>query len=260
MEDLIPHLTNRFDIAFIRRTRGIWSKTFGIFWEILKAEGKLIHVNYALQDAYLVDKFKSSLDILHVHGSDVRTTLNTKKWGWIVRNNLKNAGLVLYSTTDLEPIVKEYRPDAEYMPTPVKADVFKKKETYNDPPQAVYFKLWYEQPPTKLIELFEESDISITIKDRDIPYDLMPETLSGFDIYVDRFTISSFSKTCLEAMACKLSTIDYRHIDTLPERLQQLSSTSNLKEIGEANRKYVEERHSAPMIADKLASVWEELL
>lgn len=258
MEDLIPHLTDRFDIDFIRRTRGLWSKTFGIFWDILKAEGNLIHVNYALQDAYLVDKFKSKLDILHVHGSDVRTTITSKKWGWIVRNNLKNAGMVLYSTPDLEDIVKEYQPDAVYLPTPVKMDIFKKKETYNDPLRAVYFKIWYEALPTEVMELLEKHGISLTIKDRDVPYDLMPETLSDFDIFVDRFTIPSFSKTCLEAMSCGLLTIDYRHKHHI-ERFED-PSASNLEKIGEVNRKYVEENHSAPMIADKLASIWEELL
>ncbi len=260
MEDLIPHLTDQFDIDFIQRTRGLWSKTFGILLKVLKAKGDLIHVNYALQDAYLVDKLKGSLDILHVHGSGVRTTLNTKKWGWIVRNNLRNARHVLYSTPDLEDIVKEYQPDAEYLPTPVKTDVFKKKETYNDPPRAVYFKLWYEKLPPELIGLFEKNGIDLTVKNRDVPYAMMPETLTQYDIYVDRYTIPSLSKTCLEAMSCGLSTINYRHFNDFPKIVKQLSGASTLRENGEANSKYVEKNHSAPMIADKLVKIWEERL
>jgi hypothetical protein len=56
--------------------------------------------------------------VLHVHGSDVRSTLNTK-WGWIVKNNPLKAKTVLFSTEDLAPIVKDFRLDATNLPNPV---------------------------------------------------------------------------------------------------------------------------------------------
>ena len=260
LEDLIPHLSKRFDIKFIRRSRGWFSKTLGVFWKILRAKGSLFHVNYALQDAYLVDKLKHHLDILHVHGSDVRWTIHSKKYGWIVKSNLKHARKVLYATPDLEQTVKRLRPDAIYLPTPVKTDVFKMKSYYNEHPKAVYFKLHYEKLPEKLIELLNEHNISLTVKERNVPYDLMPSVLSRFDIYIDRFTIPSFSKTCLEAMSCGLATIDYRHKTQLSERVALLSDISNIKKIGEQNRKFVMDKHEVRKVAEMLAKVWEEAL
>jgi len=258
MEDLIPYLSESFDVKFIQRSRGWWSKTVGVLWKILRAKGDLFHVNYALQDAYLVDKFKHHLDILHVHGSDVRWTLHSKKYGWIVKHNLKHANKVLYATPDLEQTVKKFRPDAIYLPTPVKTSVFNMKSHYNKHPKAVHFKLPYEKLSRKLRELLLEHNISLTVKERDVPYDSMPSVLSSFDIYVDRFTIPSLSKTCLEAMSCGLATIDYRHKTQLSERAAFLSDVSNVKEIGEENRKFVVENHEVRKVAEMLTKVWKD--
>jgi len=251
MEDLIPYLTNDFNIEFIQRTKGLWSKTFGILWQILKSTGDIYHVSYALQDAYLVDKFKH-LDILHVHGSDVRRTIHNKKWGWVVRSNLKHAKIVLYATPDLEEAVKKYRSDAIYLPTPVKTDVFTPKTNYSRKPKAVYFKLPYENLPTDV-----SSNIPITVLERNIPYNFMPDTLKTYDIFIDRFTIPSFSKTCLEAMSCGLATIDYRHVDSFTERIEELKDVSVVKRIGEENRRFVRETHDVRKVVRKLKSVYE---
>ena len=258
LEDLIPYLSERFNIEFIQRSRGWFSKTLGVFWKILRAEGDLFHVNYALQDAYLVDRLKHHLDILHIHGSDIRWTIHSKRYGWIVKNNLKHAKKVLYATPDLERAVKKLRPDAIYLPTPVRTDIFKMKKHYNDPPRAIYFKCHYERLPENLKELLKDNNISLTVKERNIPYSLIPSVLSEFDIYIDRFTIPSFSKTCLEAMSCGLATIDYRHKTNLPERTAFLSDISNVKETGKQNRKFILEKHDAKKVAEMLAEIWEE--
>jgi len=260
LEDLIPHLSKRFDIKFIRRSRGWFSKTLGLFWKILRAKGNIFHVNYALQDAYLVDKFKHHLDVLHVHGSDVRWTLHSKKYGWIVKSNLKHARKVLYATPDLEQAVKRLRPDAIYLPTPVKIDVFSMKHHYNEQPKAIYFKLHYEKMPSELEKALLENNISLTIMERNIPYEKMPETLQAYDIFIDRFTISSLSKTCLEAMSCGLATIDYRHRSELSERTSLLSNISNVKKIGRENREFVVKNHNVFKIAEMLSKIWEEFL
>jgi len=259
MEDLMPYLSESFEVKFIQRSRGWWSKTFGVLWKILRAKGDLFHVNYALQDAYLVDKFKHHLDVLHVHGSDVRWTLHSKKYGWIARSNLKHADKVLYATPDLEQTVKKFRSDAVYLPTPVKTSVFNMKSHYNKHPKAVYFKLHYEKLPEKLRSLLLKHNITLTVKERDVPYDSMPSVLSSFDIHVDRSTIPSLSKTCLEAMSCGLATIDYRHKTQLSERVALLSDVSNVKKIGEENRKFVIENHEVGKVAETLTKVWNKM-
>jgi glycosyltransferase involved in cell wall biosynthesis len=257
-EDLIPLLTDQFDVEFIQRTRGFWSKTFGIFWKILTAEGNLFHVNYALQDAYITDKFRHHLDILHVHGSDVRSTINTRAYGWIVKSNLRNAKKVVYSTPDLENNLKTIRDDAIYLPNPVRIDKFQMKTDYNEAPKALYFKLNYEELPSYLANLLASNGIHLTVMQKNIPYSKMADTLRSFDIFIDRFSISSFSKTCLEAMSCGLATIDYRHRDDFYDKVVSLKDPSNVRKEGEVNRKYILENHDAKKVADKLATIWRE--
>lgn len=259
MEDLIPYLTNDFDIKFIQRSRGLWSKTFGVLWKIVRAKGDLFHVNYALQDGYLVDKFKH-LDILHVHGSDVRWTIHSKKWSWIVKHNLKSAKIVLYATPDLELEVRKYRPDAIYLPTPVKTDVFIPKATYSNIPKAVYFPVNYEKLPTELRSSLQKSNISLKVMRRNVPYDKMSETLRNFDIFIGIFTIPALSKTCLEAMSCGLATIHYKHASQLERRVKQLSNIEECKEIGRQNHNYIMKYHNASEIAAKLASIWRNFM
>jgi hypothetical protein len=253
MEDLIPHLLNEFDIEFIPRSRSLWSKTFGILWKILRSQGDIFHVSYSLQDAYLANKLKH-LDILHVHGSDVRWTLHSKKYGWIVKSNMKHAKKVLYATPDLEETVKKFRQDAVYLPTPVNIDMFTPKSHYSKSPKAVYFKLHYEEFPTKLRKVLAENNIPLTIMEKNVPYRKMPETLRRFDIFIDRFTIPSFSKTCLEAMSCGLATIDYRHVENFEERVTFLLR-NGVEECTKENQSILE-KHDVRNVATQLADFW----
>ena len=252
MEDIIPYMPWKFEIQFLHRTRGLWSKTFGMLWKIAKSIGDIYHANYALEDAYLVSKLKH-LDILHVHGSDVRWTLHSRKWGWMVRHDLESAKVVLYSTPDLSEQVKELRPDAIYLPTPVRTHFFSPKLEYNNPLKAVYFKLSYENLPLGLDSYLKHNNILLDTLERNIPYAEMPETLRRYDVFIDRFTIPSLSKTCLEAMSCGLTTIDYRHHAGYLSRVDELHP----KEEGRKNREFVERNHAAEIVAKQLAEIWE---
>lgn len=261
MEDLLPLLRKDFDINFIKRSRNIFSKTIGISFKILKSHGDLYHVSYALQDAWLVNKLKH-LDILHIHGSDIRSTINSKKWGWLVKNNLKNAKVVLYSTPDLQTLVEEYRKDAMWLPTPIDVDKFKPKTSYSDKPKALYFKLWYEGIPVWLEESLKANGIQLTKLERNIPYERMPDTLRKYDIFIDRFTIPSFSKTCLEAMSCGLATIDWRHDFRRHDReqIEKLSDSGRVQTLGKVHRVYVEKHHDVEKVALKLLNIWMGVL
>jgi hypothetical protein len=259
MEDLISYLSSEFEIQFLQRTRGLWSKTFGVIWKIARSKGDLYHVNYALQDAYLVSKFKH-LDLLHCHGSDIRWTLHSKKWGWMVKHNLESAKVVLYSTSDLSEKVKEFRPDAIYLPTPVRTDLFSQKQEYSNPLKAVYFKLPYEKLPLGLDIYLKQNNITLDLLEKNIPYEEMPETLRKYDIFIGCFSIPSLSKTCLEAMSCGLATIDYRHHAGYLGYLSRVDELLSLgiKEEGRKNREFVERNHAAEIVAKQLAEIWEE--
>lgn len=257
MEDLLPFLSENFEIDFIRRSRGLFSKTLGITWKILRAKGDLFHVNYALQDAYITAKFKH-LDVLYCHGSDVRYTIKSKRYGWMVKSNLKKAKIVLYSTEDMADFLESYRKDAIFMERPVRTDLFKEKTTYGNPPKAIYFPKPYEALPQKLENLLNKNGITVTIHHKRIPYKEMPFLLSKFEVFIDRFSISSLSKTCLEAMSCGLATIDYRHKVFLENRIKELADIEKIKKQGKKNRKFVVENHNPTLVAEKIAKIWNK--
>jgi len=258
MKTVIPYLRNDFEVEHITRTRGLWDKTFGILLKIAKSRGDIYHINYALQDAYLASRIKR-LDVLHVHGSDVRTNLNNK-WRRIAEDNLKRAKVVLYVTPDLEGIIKEYRDDAIYFPNPVDMNMFSPKGDYTDKSRAVYWKNWYEEFPVELKSVLETFGIELTIYDEPIfSYEEMPTVLQGYDIYIDRFEIPSISKACLEAMSCGLATIDFRHMGDFGDRALVLSDIDHVIAEGKANIEYVKKKHEASLVAERLKKVYESL-
>lgn len=259
MEELIPHLSKYYDITFIKRTRNLFSKTFGIAIKIAFSKGDIYHVNYALQDAFLMNLLKGRLDVLHVHGSDVRSTLHSKL-GWIVKKNLKNATKVLYATPDLEVIIKDWRPDAVYLPTPVDTLRFAFKNHYNERPKALYFKLNYEKCNEEVVKLMKKYGIELEIHEKNVPYSDMPSFLSNYDIFVDRFSIPSFSKTALESMSVGLATIDYRHRGNMEEIVAKLSDPSYCKLVGKSNRNYVVEKHDSRKVALSLKEIYSQML
>lgn len=261
MATLVPHLrTEGYEVELVLRNRSFWSKTGGLLWKITRTQKEaLFHVNYALQDAYLTSKLRS-LDVLHCHGSDVRWTMKTRSYGWIVRHCLKKARSVLYATEDLYEYIEPFRPDATWLPTPVDTTTFGFREPSQRPAlHALYFKHPYEELPCALPELLEKSGIRLDIHKKDRPYSEMPVILSHYDIFVDRFSIPSFSKTCLEAMSCGLVTIDYRHLPCLEERIDEILDLEHRIREATSNRSLVVSRHDSKTVARKLIDVYKRL-
>jgi len=123
-ETLLKYLPFSMEKQHIKRTRGYWSKTFGITYNILKANADIYHVHYLLQDCYIAAKLGKHPLIGHAHGSDIRETIDRFLLGRIVRNNLKNCEKVLVSTPNLLENARIYSENSEYMPNPVDTDLF----------------------------------------------------------------------------------------------------------------------------------------
>ncbi len=260
MQELIPYLKEDFQVNFIQRTRGLWSKTFGLAKQIYRANGGLFHVNYALQDAYLVSKLKH-LDFLHLHGSDLRWVINSKRYGWIVRSNIKKASTVLFSTPDLLSQCESLVDYPIWLPTPVNTSKFKplqQAESQADAaPCAVYFQKWYEHLPSQVVEYCKRYGIRLWIVPlgKRMNYENMPLFLNFFDIFIDRFQIRSDSKTALEAQACGLAKIP-RYGKSLEWCMERYSSLSHCYKDGLQNREYVKRVHNSQAIAEKLKEIW----
>lgn len=254
--NLIPHLKKEFDIELLLHTRGLWSKTVGLAYRIAKTHADLYHVNYALQDAWLAQKLRK-LDVLWCHGSDVRTAQYSHYYGWIVKSNIKNAKCVLYANLDSPEHLKT-RPDAQYMPIPVKTELFTLKSRYNNPPRALYMPKKTDVFNPHFADICKRVGISLNIVDRNYSYGDMPKLLQGFDIFVDTFSIAGNSTLGLEAMSSGLAVVDFRHWNALQQRMEQLTDIEQVKREGDQNRQFVVLNHDTGAVAEKLARVWQQ--
>lgn len=250
------------EVPHILRSRGIFSKTFGIAWNIFSSgDADIYHVHYALQDAFLARIFKR-LDLLHCHGSDVRWEIDGR-WGRMIRSNLKNARKVLVSTPDILNRALEFNETAEYLQNPIDTDTFKPHEKIEveKEPGALYLVKGYDKFPSELELSLSDAGFTIEkIKGRPFRYDEMPNVFSRFDVFIDQLTIDALSKTCLEAMSCGLATITYKDKEDFRGRVNELIDAKNRLEEGKINRTLVMENHDAKNITEKLLTIYEGLL
>ena len=96
---------------------------------------------------------------------------------------------------------------------------------------------------------------------RPFSYLELHENLKEYDIYIDRiFTkgVSSYSKTCLEAMACGLVTIDYRHKDNVNERVIELLDEVERRKESEKNRQFIINNHDREKVIKKLLNIYRK--
>jgi glycosyltransferase involved in cell wall biosynthesis len=235
-ETLLRYFPEEIKIRHIKRTRGLWDKTFGIAYKILRAKADLFHVHYALQDAYITLKTKKEPVIVHAHGSDCRTSLYDWKWGWIVRYNLKHASKVLVSAPDVLGNVREHRFDAEYIPIPVDLRVFNKKPLKEKGELILlspfmsalrgthklilaFSELEKTYPHCKLL-MINSGNMSLKQLIRNlkinniefiepVPHEQMPALYEKADIVVSDLNIGALPTSSLEAMAVGRPVVQY---------------------------------------------------
>jgi glycosyltransferase involved in cell wall biosynthesis len=123
-ETLLKYLPNEIEKMHVTRSRGTWDKTFGITLKILKAKGDIYHAHYLLQDCYLASKFGKKPLIGHAHGSDLRDEIKKKKWGWIIKHNLRKCNKILVAQPTILDIALEFNDTAEYFPIPFDPNIF----------------------------------------------------------------------------------------------------------------------------------------
>ena len=87
----------------------------------------MYHVHYLLQDCYIASHLGKKPLVGHAHGSDLRETLRSRKWGRIVKNNLKSCNKILVAQPTVLSIAKEYNETAEYFPIPFDPEFFYQK-------------------------------------------------------------------------------------------------------------------------------------
>ena len=235
-ETLIKYFPKDVNISHIKRTRGLWSKTFGIAYRIAKTYADIYHVHYLLQDCYVALKLGKKPLIGHAHGSDLRSTLKHPLWGRIVRYNLKKCDKVLVSTPDILGIAKKFREDAEYLPNPVDAEIFYPKPLMKHEKKKVLIAsgsnwsikgtdiairalskiknevdvsiIAYGVDLEKTLSLANSLDLHINVLPK-VSHEKMNEYYWNADVVIDGFKLGSLGMVSLEAIACGRPVVTY---------------------------------------------------
>lgn len=236
-ETILKNLPKTIEATHIKRTRGLWSKTFGITYKILKAKADIYHVHYLLQDCYLASVFGKKPLIGHAHGSDLATTLNRFVLGRLVRSNLKKCDRILVSTPDILELARRYREDAEYLPNPVDMRLFYPKPAVQSSGNLRVLIAGGSDWDVKgtdiavraLAELKGEVDVSIIGYGKDlektlalakslglsmrvlpkVPHHNLNEYYWNADVVLDQFKAGVFGLISLEAIACGRAVVNY---------------------------------------------------
>jgi glycosyltransferase involved in cell wall biosynthesis len=297
-ETLLKYMPPDIDKLHIKRSRGFWSKTFGLAYKILRVKGDLYHVHYLLQDCYIASRLGKKPLIGHAHGSDLRISLKHSLWKRIVKHNLKNCGKVLVSTPDVLGIARQSRQDAEYLPNPVDTELFYPKPvTPHEGKRRVLVASdlnWSVKGTDVVVRALngikDEVDVNIVGYGVDFDrtaalasslglcYNVLPkvshERLNEYywnaDIVIDRLKLGSLGMVSLEAIACGRPVITYVSSEFHEYKDFPLKDVNSEDKVAEAIQKadndlwrkqynYLMMNHETNAILEKLLGLYESL-
>jgi hypothetical protein len=201
----------------------------------LSRQFDIIHIHDVIIAALMMP-FKKK--IIHWHGTSIR-----RHWKGDIRGVIKKIGnrifilthsnkLSFVSTFDLLTDV----PNSKWISNPVDTELFKKREGLPDN-RALFLQPYYEKSSHAILTA-KKNGWDLVIIDRKNPkhrldHSLMPNFLGSFGIFIDRHSISSLSKTALEALAVGLKVVrwDGKIIQGLPREYEPMEVTKRWLEI-----------------------------
>lgn len=238
-------LTRGFNVQHFFITGSPKIATIKMAIKLRKIRCDLIHAHYCHSAAY-ASYLSGKPYILHCHGTDIREGIN-----WLKRKCLKKAKKVLVSTPDLLEIL----PNATWLPNPVDTERFRPLKEHNGN-KVLYFSHWYEDLSKELKGICEKLGYDlITHNTHVVPYEKMHLFLNEFDIFVDQFSIKSYSKTALEAIACGIPVIGYKH--DLEKTLEELTSSLERKNLVKWQNKEILPKHKIETVINQLTQIYE---
>jgi glycosyltransferase involved in cell wall biosynthesis len=297
-ETLLKYMPLDVEKKHIKRSRGFWSKTFGLAYNILKAKGDVYHVHYLLQDCYIASKLGKKPLIGHAHGSDLRVSLRHPLWGTIVRHNLRKCDKILVSTPDVLGIAKTFREDAEYLPNLVDMEIFYPKPIVEHGGKKRVLIASDSNWSVKgtdiairaLSRIKDSVDVSIIAYGIDfertlslayslglhlnvlpkVPHEKLNQYYWSADVVIDRFKLGSLGMVSLEAIACGRPVITYVSSEYSEYRSFPLKDVDTSEEIVSAisgasfelwqkEYNYLEKNHKSEAIVKRLVDVYNEV-
>jgi len=297
-ETLLKYMPESIKKQHIKRSRGFWSKTFGLTYRILRVKGDVYHAHYLLQDCYIASRLGKKPLVGHAHGSDLRISLKHPLWGRIVRRNLRECDKVLVSTPDILGVAKEFREDAEYLPNPVDVEFFYPKPLLEHGGKKRVLIASDSNWSVKgtdiairaLSRIKDEVDVSIIAYGVDfertlslayslgLHVNILPkvshEKINQYywsaDVVIDQFKLGSLGMVSLEAIACGRPVITYVSSGYSEYRDFPLKDVNTSEEIVSAitdasfelwlkEYNYLEKNHKSEAIVKRLVDLYGEV-
>ena len=259
-ETLLKYMPPDMEKRHIKRTRGLWSKTFGLAYKILKAKGDVYHVHYLLQDCYMAARLGKSPLIGHAHGSDLREIVKSRKWGWIIKYNLRKCDKILVAQPTILDVAKEFNETAEYFPIPYDPNIFYEKplpdernikQIFLASPHDFRVKgtdkflralasldvplkvksIWYGRDVGLASELAKALGVRVEFVGR-VPHECMNKLYWESDLVLGSFGVGQLDTVAIEAMACGrpvVHSVSKKHFPTCP--LEELKTVEDPSEI-----------------------------
>lgn len=259
-ETLLKYLPAELEKQHIKRSRGLWDKTFGIAFKILRAKGDLYHAHYLLQDCYIASKLGKKPLIGHAHGSDLRDEIKKRKWGWIIKHNLQKCDKIVVAQPTILDTALEFNETAEYFPIPFDPKLFFPKPLPPEPEEKQVFiasthnfrikgtdrflkALGSLSEPVKIKSLAGGKDfveaqrlagelgLQVDFIPK-VPHEKMSELYWGSDLVLGSFSIGQLDTVAIEAMACGrpvVHSVSRKFFGNCP--LEELESVHDAAEI-----------------------------
>jgi len=280
-ETLIKYLPSHIDVVHLKRTRKFLDKTFKLTWKILRAKGDIYHCHYLLQDCWLALKFGKHPIVGHAHGSDLRDVIRSRKWGWMVKSNLKSCDKILVAQPTILDIAKEFNDTAEYFPIPYDPKLFynapfitrrEVKRVFMASPQDFRIKgsdkllralslvripfkvvaIRYGRDVKRVEKLAEDLGLDVKFIDR-MPHDCMNQMYWGSDIVLGSFGVGQLDTVAIEAMACGRPVVHHlqdRYFPSCP-----LRSYLSIEEVKEDIEKLLHRKNAVRRAKEQLEYV-----
>jgi glycosyltransferase involved in cell wall biosynthesis len=259
-ETLLKYLPPELEKQQIKRSRGLWDKTFGIAFKILKAKGDIYHAHYLLQDCYIASRLGKKPLVGHAHGSDLRDEIKKRKWGWIIRHNLRKCAKILVAQPTILDAALEFNGTAEYFPIPFDPKIFFPKPP---PPEREEKQVFIASTHNfrikgtdKFLKALASLSASVKIKSlaggKDfaeaqqlarelglqadfipkVSHEKMSELYWESDLVLGSFSIGQLDTVAIEAMACGrpvVHSVSRRFFKSCP--LEELESVDETAEV-----------------------------
>jgi glycosyltransferase involved in cell wall biosynthesis len=259
-ETLLKYMPADLKKQHIKRSRGLWDKTFGIAFKILRAKGDVYHTHYLLQDCYIASKFGKKPLIGHAHGSDLREEIKKRKWGWIIKSNLRSCNKILVAQPTILDKALEFNETAEYFPIPFDPQIFFPTPLSPERPEKqVFIASTHDfriKGTDKLLRALASLSIPFRIKSLragknfdeaqhlaqelglkvdfipKVPHDKISELYRESDLILGSFGIGQLDTVAIEAMACGrpvVHSVSGKFFKTCP--LEELESMNEASEV-----------------------------